>query len=206
MRHPQAFTSLFALLLMVSSALAQAGNLELADQSTDQVDIAAARSRYLQSDDYLSGGPSAGEARSPVRHPRPVRPPASRAGYPQGGYSAMWGGGNPRHATIGALIGFGLGAAIGAKVNSDNHGRIGVRTAILFGSFGALIGAVAGSSFEPMHYRSAYRRRSLTEGKVESRSRADHAEHTATANPADSLPLGRPPVSGRPVSEVSEVP
>jgi len=52
--------------------------------------------------------------------------------------------GNGRHALIGALIGFGIGAALGAKGNRDPHAR--VVAPILFGGAGALIGAAVGAS------------------------------------------------------------
>jgi len=45
---------------------------------------------------------------------------------------------------IGALIGFGLGAAIGAKGNQDPHARVVVP--VLFGGAGAMIGAAIGAS------------------------------------------------------------
>jgi hypothetical protein len=45
---------------------------------------------------------------------------------------------------IGALIGFGIGAALGAKGNRDPHTR--VISPVLFGSAGALIGAAVGAS------------------------------------------------------------
>jgi hypothetical protein len=52
--------------------------------------------------------------------------------------------GNGRYVLIGALIGFGLGAAIGAKANQDPHAR--VVAPVLFGGAGALIGGAIGAS------------------------------------------------------------
>ena len=49
-----------------------------------------------------------------------------------------------RHALIGALVGLGVGAAIGAKGNQDPHAR--VVAPVLFGGAGALIGAAIGAS------------------------------------------------------------
>lgn len=76
--------------------------------------------------------------------PSPPIPPYIR--YPQGrAYAGMWRQrGNRRHALIGALVGFGLGAAIGAKGNKDPHAR--ASAPVLFGSAGALIGAAIGAS------------------------------------------------------------
>lgn len=58
------------------------------------------------------------------RRPAPLVPPDIR--YPCGlGYGGMWRQrGNGRHALIGALFGFGVGAAIGAKGNQDPHARV----------------------------------------------------------------------------------
>ena len=47
--------------------------------------------------------------------------------------------GNGRHVLIGALIGFGIAAALGVKGNQDPHTL--VISPVLFGSVGALIGA-----------------------------------------------------------------
>jgi hypothetical protein len=68
--------------------------------------------------------------------------------YPRvGSHSGTWRQtGNRRHALIGALIGFGIGAAIGAKGNQDQHTQARIVAPILFGGAGALIGAAVGGS------------------------------------------------------------
>jgi hypothetical protein len=186
-KHLQVFGSFLTSLLLVSSVLAQSGDREAANQLANQADITAARSRYVQTED-LSDGPSDGQAYAQLRRPspRPSLPP--RIGYPQRGYPAMWRGGSPKHAAIGALIGFGLGAALGAKFNTDHHGGAGVKAALLFGTFGALIGATAGNSFGPMHHRGVYRRRCPAEDELGSRPKAVRTEQTASVRPASPPP------------------
>lgn len=66
-------------------------------------------------------------------------------GYDGWGHGGMWRQpGNGRHALIGAIIGFGLGAAMGAKGNQDPHAR--VVAPVLSGGAGALISAALGAS------------------------------------------------------------
>ena len=70
-----------------------------------------------------------------------------RAAYPN-----MWmSGGSPGHALIGALIGFGLGAAVGAK------GNAGVRATLAIGTVGAGIGSAIGFSIPSFPGRNMYR-------------------------------------------------
>ena len=69
--------------------------------------------------------------------------------YPRGrSYGGTWGRqrGNGRHVLIGALIGFGIGAALGAKGNQDQSTRARITAPLLFGGVGALIGAALGAS------------------------------------------------------------
>jgi len=65
---------------------------------------------------------------------------------------------NGRHVAIGALIGFGLGAALGAKGNTDQHPGVGVKAALLVGGVGALLGAAIGSGAHSFHALSRHRR------------------------------------------------
>jgi hypothetical protein len=181
MKRLQTLASLLTPLLLVSSVLAQAGDQEVADQVANQAEITAARSRYLQTED-LSGGPSDRQAYPQSRRPSPQSSLPPRTGYPPRGYPARWSGGSPKHAAIGALIGFGLGAALGAKFNTDHHDGAGVKAALLFGTFGALIGATVGNSFGPMHHRAVYRRRWPAEGELGSNADADHTLETASVS------------------------
>ena len=111
-----------------------------------------------------------------------------RLGYPQRTYPPRWGSGYPRHAAIGALVGFGLGAAFGAKANTDRHPGVGTRAALLFGTFGAMIGAVVGNGIGPVHSRKVYRRWPAEEDELGSHPKAGRTEQTASARPSDSAP------------------
>ena len=70
----------------------------------------------------------------------------------------MWVPPNGRHVAIGALIGFGLGAAPGAHAKTDQHLRAGIGAIFAFGGIGALLGAVVGAGVLPMHARNPRRR------------------------------------------------
>jgi hypothetical protein len=59
---------------------------------------------------------------------------------------------------MGALIGFGIGAAAGAAGNHDQHAGARVAAPLLFGAFGALIGAAVGGSHPWMYSRNRHRR------------------------------------------------
>ena len=160
MKHLQVIAALLAPLLVISSALSQTGNREVHDQATNHAEIATARSRYVQADlqtEDVAGRPSGGEAYAQSRRPGPRPPMRPRLGYPQRTYPPRWGSGYPRHAAIGALVGFGLGAAFGAKANTDRHPGVGTRAALLFGTFGAMIGAVVGNGIGPVHSRKVAR-------------------------------------------------
>jgi hypothetical protein len=143
--------SLLASLLLIQSvlpsALAQAGERQTANDSLTAEEILVARSPYTQHEDVPRGSVD-GQTRSEPAQRRPVILVPPQIQYPgAGAHSGVWRQPrNARHAAIGALIGFGLGAAIGAKVNKDQHTQARIGAPILFGGFGALIGAVIGGS------------------------------------------------------------
>jgi hypothetical protein len=148
MRQPIVHSLLASILLIESvlpCVLAQTGEGQTANDSVAAEKILVARSPYTQHED-IARSSSEGQTLSQLaqRRPVPLVPPQIR--YPRGrSYGGMWRQrGNRRHALIGALIGFGLGAAIGAKANQDPHARI--VAPVLFGSAGALIGAAVGAS------------------------------------------------------------
>jgi hypothetical protein len=86
---------------------------------------------------------------------RPGAPHPTRGGYGGRGYPAAWSSpGNARHTLIGLAIGFGLGAALGAKGNQDSHPGAEVRAAVLFGAFGGLIGAAIGHGAPSFYARN----------------------------------------------------
>jgi hypothetical protein len=145
--------SLFASLLLIQSGLsfawAQDGHGQTANDSLAAEEILVARNPYTEHE----GVPCcAGETQTPVEiaQSRPASVVLPQIRYPRGrGYERTWRQrGNGRHALVGALIGFGLGAAIGAKGNQDQHTRARVVAPILVGSAGALIGAAIGASHQ----------------------------------------------------------
>ncbi len=139
------FVSLLLTLTALPCAWTQTGEAQTANYRPPAKEILAARIPYTQHADLAccSGGDQP-LSELAQRSPLPLLPPQMR--YPRRrGYGGMWRQpGNGRHALIGALIGFGIGAALGAKANQDRHAR--VLAPILFGGGGALIGAGIGAS------------------------------------------------------------
>jgi len=120
---------------------------------------------------------------------RPSPPFPHRGGYPRSAYPGMWmPEGSGRHAVIGAVVGFGLGAALGAKANTDQHAGATARASVLFGSFGALLGAVAGHGFPSLQARN--RRRSPgSAGDDELASSFQHSSPDSTPKTASKAVL-----------------
>lgn len=178
MKHKEGILLLLALLLVVSSALAQTGdsqgttdlpNADLPNKDLPR-QVALARCAYDATEDVCASmnrpSPEARDAsgdttlaQDPQRIPGPPAHPRPPMGRPRPAFPGMWREeGNPRHAAIGALIGFGLGAALGAHANRDQHPGVGVRAAFLVGSIGAVLGAAVGYSTPPIRARRPYRR------------------------------------------------
>lgn len=132
------------MLCVLPCARAQEGIAPGGNRTPATEHIVIAHSAYSQRDD-LADRAGGGQALSDfAQHRRPpLVSPNVRYFHPS--YTGMWRQkGNARHALIGALIGFGVGAAIGAKANKDPHAR--VSAPVLFGGFGGLIGAGIGAS------------------------------------------------------------
>ena len=73
-------------------------------------------------------------------------------GRPGYGYPGYWTqAGDSRHAAIGALIGLGAGVGLAVGAYSDPNKR--VVGSLIFGGFGALIGAVVGRGIPAYHRR-----------------------------------------------------
>jgi hypothetical protein len=153
MRQPIVYY-LLAFLLLILSGLPRAGAQTAEEQTASDgptaTEILRARSPYTQHED-LTGCCRDAQTLSELarRSPAPVDPARIRHprgwGYDGRRYGGMWRQpGNGRHALIGAIIGFGLGAAIGAKGNQDPHAR--VVAPVLAGAAGALLGAAIGAS------------------------------------------------------------
>ena len=144
---------LFASLLLVPCvaprALTQTADGPTANDNLSAEQIPVARTPYTQQESIPRCSGNCQALPAPVQR-RPVILRSPRMPYPPGPrpHGAVWRQrGNARHALIGGLIGFGLGAALGAKANRDQHTRARVLAPILFGGGGALIGAAVGSSF-----------------------------------------------------------
>jgi hypothetical protein len=105
--------------------------------------------------------------------------------YP-GSYARAWGPGNGRHAAIGALIGFGIGAALGAKANNDPHPGVTLKASLLVGFIGSGLGAAIASGVPPPFARNLRRRgpwpgkrrqdRDNDEDQLASQSKSDRPE------------------------------
>ena len=113
--------------------------------------IVAARNQYASPDVASTNSPDSDTlaqfpSRRPGMYPR-------RGGYPRPAYPSMYRPEvNGRHVLIGALIGFGIGAAVVAK----SHGTAGATVAI--GAIGAGIGAAMGAGMPSYYARGRYRR------------------------------------------------
>ena len=188
--------SLLAALLLVVNALAQAGERQTSINSPGGEEISAARSQYLQSEAAshdADAGTNDAETLAQLGRRGPVRRYPGRPRYSGPGAPRMWAGpGDGHRAAIGALIGLGLGVAMGAKVNSDNHAGAQIGAPLIFGGLGAMLGAVAGGSIRPLHSRNTHRPVGPEEDQVASKSSAVHTREWAAVRPtipsADNFP------------------
>jgi hypothetical protein len=159
MRHASLVASLFASLFFVIPAFtasAQTQNPKAKDDSAFADRIAAARSAYAlhrvdaEADDPESSG---NETLAQLSRRRPVPRSPQRGPRPRPVHAGMWAEpGNARGTLIGASVGFGLGAALGARGNTDQHPGAGVKAAVLFGAFGALIGGHGPPAFRARNF------------------------------------------------------
>ena len=158
----------FTSLLLASNARAQrAQTIE---------GVAAARSQYT-----LRDAEDATQL-AQFSRPRPMAPPPYR-GRPQRSYQTPWS--DHRHLLIGATIGFGLGAAAGAKFNTSTYPGATARAVFLCGGVGALLGAAIGANHGGRPYAFAHHRR--THGPLQNRpspSEDSSGDLSAAANPA----------------------
>jgi predicted permease len=111
----------------------------------------------------------------------------------------MWTGpGDSHRAAIGALIGLGLGVAMGIKVNTDNHAGAQIAAPLIFGGLGAMLGAVAGGSIMPLHSRNTHRPIGPEEDQVAKESSVVHTHESSAVRPAITPADGRPELMGTP--------
>jgi hypothetical protein len=184
---------LLATLFLTSSAIAQ--TVEKRVEGDLLTPVIAARCQYTPADADCVGASESDRALTNTNddttiaqlpHRMPGPPGRSPVGYPRAGYSGM---GMPsprgRHAAIGAAIGFGLGAAVGAK------GSGGARVTLTFGVLGGLMGAAFGAMTPSFQARSLYRRGPWPEDEDQLASRSEPGKSGATQE--TSSPRTTPP-------------
>jgi hypothetical protein len=196
--------------LLAANALAQTDNSQTSNALTSP--IAAARCQYTPAD-YACAGVSGSAAQlnanddtTLAQLPRrgPGSPFRSRGPMGRAAYPGIWRSeGSPVHALIGTLIGFGLGAAMGAK------GNIGVRGTLVFGAIGAGIGAGIGFSVPSFPSRNPYWRGWPGEDEEASRRKTTKPDATQPNSPqqsaaADPAPSGTAPDAEDPVPPRAE--
>jgi len=98
-------------------------------------------------------GPAQQSGQLAQHYPGPYHRPCCRGGY-DSAYPPDWSD-NGHHAAIGALIGFGLGATVGATANPPKGER--VAASLVVGSIGALLGAAFGHAMSTYPVRRPYR-------------------------------------------------
>jgi hypothetical protein len=160
MRHIQHIHLLLASVLVASVALAQTREKQAADIAPAEDAISAARSQYTPTTS-TSTDINDGKTLAQFNRPMPGRPFPPQHGYPWG-YQTPWTHhGGAGHVLIGAAIGFGVGAALGAHQSAQNGTPVSGGIIIgggLLGLIGGCIGEAVGT-FPGLHYSSARRRR-----------------------------------------------
>ncbi len=147
---PPFLAALLASLLIVSSAAAQNADGPTTNELPVRDEIVAERSPYTQMPDISPAG-NDGKSLAQLPRGRPRMPTPPRHGYYRGSYQNPWmGSGDVAHPLIGAAIGFGFGAAIGALSSIHNQTPVGSRV-ILGGSLFALIGGAIGAAHVGSH-------------------------------------------------------
>jgi hypothetical protein len=173
-------------LLLASVALAQAGSSDAPDGPQPQPSVAA-----RPEPTPAAGTGSSGEdrlisqARQYPRGPRGPMGPHRGHGYP--GFPPP-----PGLSPVGALIGFGVGAAAGA--GNANDGTVGahVGLGLIGGGLGALIGGAIGAAVNPfLRARRVYRPSGSDEDQVADLRRDPrkaHPRQSVSATPAPGQP------------------
>jgi hypothetical protein len=205
-RHILFLPFLLASLMLASSTMAQTTEdqrteTENATRSVDS--IAAARSQYTQT---VSASPSADDTTLAQLHRGgPGRPFPSQRGYPRPTYQTPWMGhdyGNAGHILVGAAIGFGIGAALGANQSARNGTPVSGGIIIgggLFGFLGGCVGKAVGD-LQGIHFASTHRRRTYRpyapeddeQSELRSHSKAAEDLPEAAANRAEPRLLSSP--------------
>src|SRR5580700_9043669 len=152
MKNLPVLSPLLTSLLFGSMALAQAGNLPDAPQpqETATTDVPLAQSPATETPATQTPNPAEQSSENRLvsqaapfpRFPRgPMPPPRGRA------YPSAFSPRPPALSPIGALIGFGAGAALGASASGDQTARGRVAGGLIGGTLCALIGGAIGHAF-----------------------------------------------------------
>jgi hypothetical protein len=220
MKRNQGFLFLFALLLPVSSALAQNADSQTSNDLPRPIVIA--RCAYTQADAVCASVHAPGENPSGpsgdatlAQIPRRVPGPPFRARRPPMGgpaYPSMWQS-QPSvgHALIGAVIGFGIGVAIGAKGNAGARATLGIATV------GAGLGAAMCLAIPSFPSPNPYRRRWPQNGGDEEATDSKPDKSKVAASRPDSSQVPSPtssstsaedplPAAGAPVNNSISTP
>jgi hypothetical protein len=159
MRHIKHIHILLASLLMASVTFAQTRDGQAPDNAPAENAVSAARSRYIQTADTAPDVDNTTLAQ--LHRGGPARPFPPQRGYPRGTYQTPWmhhSGAGP--ILIGAAIGFGAGAALGASRSAHNGTPVGGGIIVgggLFGLLGGCVGKAVGD-FHALHYSYVHRR------------------------------------------------
>jgi hypothetical protein len=159
MKNTKIFSPLMWLLLLGSVALAQAGNADVPEtpqpqeSATAKIEAAKVEATKIEpTAETTAGASSEGRLISQARryaqlHPGRMQPPgqAYRSRSPMPGLSPL-----------GALIGFGAGAALGASKSQDQSASARAVIGLFAGGIGALIGGAIGTAPPFWHSRRNY--------------------------------------------------
>jgi hypothetical protein len=200
MKRHGGFLFLLALLLPVSNALTQIADSPTSNDLPHSVNVA--RCAYTQAEPVCANVHSASQdvagnddrdpggdttlAQIPRRMPgQPLRGRRLPMGGPA--YPTMWQPQpSPGHALIGAVIGFGLGAAIAAK------GNAGGRAIFALGTVGAGLGAAIGITVPSFPPRNSYRQRWPDDDEMAAHSNP-HKTKVASSIPGSPHVTSLPP-------------
>ena len=176
-----------AALTLTSIAMAQTTEAQRTDSETETEKdarnintVAAARSQYTQIADISpdASNPTLAQLRGGPVHPFPSQRP-----YPRGTYQTPWTDhGNAGHVLIGAAIGFGIGAALGAS-NSSRDGTPVASGIVIGGGLFALLGGCVGKAvgdLQSLHFASARHRGTYRPSAPEDDQETELAQHRQT--------------------------
>jgi hypothetical protein len=195
---------LLASLTLASNITAQTTEAQRSETKNDtrSIDaIAEARSQYTQPSDTSLDASDTTIAQ--LRRGGPGRPLPPRA-YPRGtDQTQRMDRGNAGHIFVGAAIGFGIGAAIGAS-GSARNGTPVVGGIIIGGGLFSLLGGCVGKAvgdLQGLHYASAHRRGSHRPSGPED----DEESHRHSTSKDDQREASAKPASPRQIAGIDSM-